>query len=86
MKLKKSSLEQAGAANQEGAFIAARLRNPQDELPKDTGSDKGAMICSILITLILSIGVGMILATISVFFKDVEKFIVDLIKFFDDSL
>ncbi|MBO7655531.1 MAG: hypothetical protein J6U40_11490 [Kiritimatiellae bacterium] len=53
MKLKKSSLEQAGAANQEGAFIAARLRNPQDELPKDTGSDKGAMICSILITLIL---------------------------------
>ncbi|MBP5228378.1 MAG: hypothetical protein J6336_13435 [Kiritimatiellae bacterium] len=53
MKLKKSSIEQAEAAGQQGAFIAARLRNPQDELPQDTGSDKGALICSILITLIL---------------------------------
>jgi len=59
MKLKKSTLNEVEAAaasgnQQQGAYIASRFRNPAEEGPVKSGSDKAGLICAILATLILA--------------------------------
>jgi hypothetical protein len=73
MKIKKSSIEHV-SDEKGGTYIASRLRNPQEEIAKDNGSDTPYGVVAVLATLIM-LAVAVVLYMNLEFFKATGLFV-----------